>query len=256
MSKPGLKRNLPDLRSLTAARVSLPMTGNSLATSEVLAFELAHAQARDAVHAAFDGKDFASRLHNELPLLGELGIEVLTLRSSAVDRASYLRHPQKGRTLAVESAGLLKKASCDLAITIADGLSALAVERNTIPLLTLLLPRLVEQGWTLGPVTVVQQGRVAVGDEIGEGLGARCGLMLIGERPGLSAADSMGAYLTWEPRVGRTDADRNCLSNIRDGGTRTEEAADRLMALITAARGLSLTGVALKEGTPSSLPER
>jgi len=255
MSDRELKNSLPDLRSLTAARVSLPMSGNSVAMSEVLAFELAHAQARDAVHAAFDGVKFVDRLRNELPLLAGRGVEVLTLRSSAVDRANYLRHPQKGRKLDAASAALLRKLPCDLAITVADGLSSLAVERNAIPLMALLLPRLVDEGWTLGPVTVVQQGRVAVGDAIGEGLGARCGLMLIGERPGLSAADSMGAYLTWEPRVGRTDAERNCLSNIREGGLRVEEAAERLVALLTAARGRRLTGVGLKEGTPTSLSE-
>jgi len=248
MSETGLKRSSPDLRSLTTARVSLLMSGHSVATSEVLAFQLAQAQARDAVHAAFDGAAFATRLHDELPILAGRGIEVLTLRTSAMDRASYLRHPQKGRTLDAESAALLKTTWCDLAITIADGLSALAVERNAIPLLALLLPRLVAEGWTLAPLTVVQQGRVAICDPIGAGVGARCSLILIGERPGLSAADSIGAYLTWEPRVGRTDAQRNCLSNIRDGGLRVEEAAERLMLLITAARARGLTGVDLKEG--------
>jgi ethanolamine ammonia-lyase small subunit len=248
MSETKLKRSSPDLRSLTAARVSLPMSGHSLATSEVLAFQLAHAQARDAVHAAFDGVGFATRLRGELPVLAERGIEVLTLRTSAVDRASYLRHPQKGRSLDAESVALLKATSCDLSITIADGLSALAVERNALPLLALLLPRLVAEEWTLAPFTVVQQGRVAICDPIGAGVGARCSLMMIGERPGLSTADGMGAYLTWEPRVGRTDAERNCLSNIRNGGLRVEEAAERLMSLMTVARARGLTGVDLKEG--------
>ncbi len=180
------------------------MSGHSIATSEVLEFQLAHAQARDAVHAALDAEAFARRLRNELPMLAEQGVEVLTLRSCAVDRASYLRHPQRGRTLDAESAAALKSTPCDLAISVADGLSALAVERNAIPLLAVLLPRLAEAGWTLAPVTVVQQGRVGIGDAIGERLAARCSLMLIGERPGLSAADSMGAYLTWES-AGRTD---------------------------------------------------
>lgn len=248
MSDERLKRTVTDLRSLTAARVSLPMSGHSLATGEVLALQLAHAQARDAVHAAFDAEKFAGRLRDDLPTLAETGTEVLALRSCAADRATYLRHPRMGRELDVDSAGLLKRTSCDLAITIADGLSALAVERNAIPLLALLLPRLGEEGWGLGPITVVQQGRVAICDAIGQGLGARCSLILIGERPGLSAADSMGAYLTWEPRAGRTDAERNCLSNIRSGGLRVEEAAERLMLLMTAARVRGLTGVALKEG--------
>jgi ethanolamine ammonia-lyase small subunit len=253
MTDTGLKRMMPDLRSLTAARVSLPMSGHSIVTSEVLEFQLAHAQARDAVHAALDAEAFARRLRDEVPKLAEQGIEVLTLRTCAVDRASYLRHPQKGRSLDAESAALLKAMPCDLAITIADGLSALAVEKNAIPMLAVLLPRLAEENWTLGPITVLQQGRVGVCDAIGGRLGARCSLILIGERPGLSAADSMGAYVTWEPRAGRTDADRNCLSNIRDGGLNVETAAERLMWLMKTARAMKLTGVALKEGAVNSL---
>jgi ethanolamine ammonia-lyase small subunit len=255
MTDTGVKRATPNLRPLTAARVSLPMSGHSIATSEVLEFQLAHAQARDAVHAALDAEAFARRLRDKLPTLVEQGVEVLTLRSCAVDRASYLRHPQQGRSLHAESAAALKSMPCDLAISIADGLSALAVERNAIPLLEALLPRLAEDDWMMGPVTVVQQGRVGVCDAIGERLGARCSLMLIGERPGLSAADSMGAYLTWEPRAGRTDADRNCLSNIRSGGLNVEEAAERLMWLMKTARAMKLTGVALKEGAVNSLLE-
>ncbi|WP_158788107.1 ethanolamine ammonia-lyase subunit EutC [Granulicella sp. L46] len=255
MTDTGVKRAAPNLRSLTAARVSLPMSGHSIATSEVLEFQLAHAQARDAVHAALDTEAFARRLRDELPMLAEQGVEVLTLRSCAVDRARYLRHPQRGRSLDAASAAVLKSMPCDLAITIADGLSALAVERNAVPLLAVLLPRMAKDGWTMGPVTVVQQGRVGVCDAIGERLGARCSLILIGERPGLSAADSMGAYLTWQPRVGRTDADRNCLSNIRSGGLNVEEAAERLMGLMKTARTMKLTGVALKEGAGASLLE-
>jgi ethanolamine ammonia-lyase small subunit len=253
MTNESVRRASADLRSLTAARVSLPMSGHSVATTEVLEFQLAHAQARDAVHAALDGEEFARRLNEELPLLAELGVDVLTLGTRAKDRASYLRHPQNGRSLDAESAAILKTIPCDLAITIADGLSALAVERNAIPLLAELLPPLVERGWTLGPITVVQQGRVGICDAIGEGLGARCSLMLIGERPGLSAADSMGAYLTWEPRVGRTDAERNCLSNIRSGGLSVEEAAARLIWLLRMARGMRGPGVGLKEGAHSLL---
>jgi ethanolamine ammonia-lyase small subunit len=237
-----------DLRALTAARVALPMSGNSVATEEVLAFQLDHARARDAVHAGLDVAAFARRVRAEIPLLDE---NVLTLRSCAVDRAAYLRHPELGRRLDSASAERLTACGCDVAVTIADGLSALAVERYAIPLLAVLVPRLVAEGWTLGPVTVVQQGRVAVGDAIGEGLGARCGLVLIGERPGLSAADSMGAYLTWAPRVGRMDAERNCLSNIRSGGLGVEEAAERLMGLMKGARAMRLSGVGLKEGVRS-----
>ena len=249
------RRPTHNLRSLTAARVSLPMSGHTIATSDVLELHLAHAQARDAVHTVFDAEAFTRRLSEELPVLQEQGVEVLTVHSCAVDRANYLVDPQRGRSLDAESAAALKPAPCDLAISIADGLSALAVEKNAIPLLAVLLPRLAEAEWTLGPVTVVQQGRVGICDAIGEKLGARCSLMLIGERPGLSAADSMGAYLTWEPRAGRTDADRNCLSNIRSGGLSMEEAAERLMELMKTARAIKLTGVALKEGAVNSLLE-
>lgn len=254
MMDTGLKRGAPDLRSLTKARVSLPMSGHSLATSEVLEFQLAHAQARDAVHATLHASSFARRLQEELPVLEKCGIAVLPMKSRAVDRESYLRHPPMGRALDALSAMTLQPAGRDLAITIADGLSALAVERNAIPLLAELLPRLLAAGWTLAPLTLVEHGRVAICDPIGEGLRARCSLMLIGERPGLSAADSMGAYLTWEPRVGRTDAERNCLSNIRNGGLGVVEAASRLMMLIGAAHAMGLTGVALKEGAANSLP--
>lgn len=244
-----------DLRALTAARVALPMSGHSVATTELLGFQLAHARARYAVHAEFDGVAFARRMREEIPMLTERGVEVLTLRSVAKDRASYLRHPGLGKMLDVASAEMLTPCGCDVMVTVADGLSTLAVERYAIPLLGRLLQRVMEEGWTLGPMTVVLQGRVAVGDAIGERLGARCGLMLIGERPGLSAADSMGAYLTWVPRVGRTDAERNCLSNIRDGGLDVTEAAERLLALMRAARAMRLTGVALKEGAEGLLQE-
>ena len=255
MTDRSLKRAPADLRSLTAARVSLPMSGHSLATEEVLEFQLAHARARDAVHSPLHLPSFARRLRVELLVLQERRIAVLQMKSRAADRASYLRHPQLGRSLDAESAALLQPAGCELAITIADGLSALAVERNAIPLLAELLPRLLAAEWTLAPLTVVQQGRVGICDAIGEGLGAQCSLMLIGERPGLSAADSMGAYLTWEPRVGRTDAERNCLSNIRGGGLGVEDAVARLMWLLQTARAMGQTGVALKEGATDSLLE-
>ena len=235
------------LRDLTPARVSLATTGNTIATDEVLSFQLAHAQARDAVHAELRLPSFAQRLIAELPVLGRGSIQVLQLRSNAPDRAAYLRHPNLGRTLHPDSVGMLRPNSCDLAITIADGLSALAVERNAIPVLAHLLPQLLSDGWSLAPLTLVQQGRVAIGDAIGFRLGAQCSLILIGERPGLSSPDSMGAYLTWSPHPDRTDADRNCLSNIRSGGLSPEIAADRLFRYLQLARATKRTGTSLKE---------
>jgi ethanolamine ammonia-lyase small subunit len=238
----------PNLRDVTPARVSLPTTGDSIAMEEVLRFQLAHAQARDAVHAVLDLSSLAQRLAEELPILREASIPVLKLRSNAPDRVAYLREPNLGRTLSPDSIKLLHLVSCQLAITIADGLSALAIERNVIPVLACLLPKLLENHWSIAPLTLVQQGRVGIGDPIGFALGASCSLILIGERPGLSSPDGMSAYLTWSPQPGCTDAERNCLSNIRSGGLLPEAAADRLFWYLQAARKMQQTGVGLKEG--------
>lgn len=238
-----------DLRDFTPARVSLRTAGHSISTSEVLNFQFAHAQARDAVHATFHLPAFAHRLHAELPILGEASISVLQLQTNAPDRATYLRQPILGRTLHPNSVAQLHPGGSDLAIVVADGLSALAVERNAIPLLACLLPELVGAAWTVAPLALVQQGRVAIGDPIGFHLGASLSLVLIGERPGLSSPDSLGAYLTWHPRPDRTDADRNCLSNIRDGGLSPESAGERLVWYLRTARARQITGTSLKEGS-------
>jgi ethanolamine ammonia-lyase small subunit len=227
----------------------LPTTGHSITTEEVLSFQLAHAQARDAVHAALHLPSFTQRLITELPTLGGVSVEVLQLRSNAPDLAAYLRQPNLGRTVHPDSIALLGPTSRDLAIIIADGLSALAIERNAIPVLAHLLPKLLADSWSIAPLAVVQQGRVGIGDPIGSYLGVSCSLVLIGERPGLSSPDSMGAYLTWSPHQGRTDADRNCLSNIRNGGLAPETAADRLFWYLQVARATRRTGISLKEGS-------
>ncbi len=253
-----IRPSTPNLRELTPARVSLSTTGNSLATSEVLAFQLAHAQARDAVHATLHIPSFTQRLLAELPILTEANIPILQLRSNAPDRPAYLRHPNLGRTLHPDSAAQLHPTHSDLSITIADGLSALAIERNAIPVLAHLLPKLLTANFTIAPITIVEQARVAIADPIGAALGARCSLILIGERPGLSSPDSMGAYITWSPHPTRTDADRNCLSNIRTGGLSPEAAADRLFWYLQAAQAKQQTGIALKEGVlelPVKLPD-
>jgi ethanolamine ammonia-lyase small subunit len=245
-----IRPSTPNLRDLTPARVSLSNTGNSIATSEVLAFQLAHAQARDAVHATLHLPSFTQRLLTELPILTEAHIPILQFRSNAPDRPAYLRHPNLGRTLHPESVAQLHPTHSDLSITIADGLSALAIERNAIPVLSHLLPKLLAANFTIAPITLVQQARVAIADPIGSVLAARCSLILIGERPGLSSPDSMGAYITWSPHPTRTDADRNCLSNIRHGGLTPEAAASRLFGYLQTARANQQTGIALKEGAP------
>lgn len=229
------------LRDFTMARVGLERAGTALATREVLAFQLAHAAARDAVHQPLDrtSLQIACAARN-WPLL--------TLHSAAEDRMIYLRRPDLGRRLDERSRDSLRaSASCDLAVALIDGLSALAVERHALPLLDLLLPLFADAGWSRADLVLVEQGRVAVGDEIGLALHAKLALVLIGERPGLSAPDSLGAYLTWHPTPGRTDAERNCVSNIRLDGLGYRPAADRIFALANEARRRSLTGVALKE---------
>lgn len=232
------------LRALTPARVGLGRTGASQRTRDVLAFQLSHARARDAVHARMETGAVASAIEQVIKEFQP--IEVIRLHSAAADRASYLQRPDLGRKLDPPSRAVLatiNAASSDLEIVIADGLSALAVERHAAALLRALLHPLA--GLTLAPVCIVEQGRVAIGDEIGELLAAQLSLILIGERPGLSSPDSLGAYLTWEPRVGRSDAERNCISNIRTEGLSYPDAAMQIASCITAARRYQLTGVAL-----------
>ena len=218
-----------DLRSFTPARVALGRTGHSLPCAELLRFRLDHARARDAVYEALDP--------------ASLPMPHLLVRSAAPDRATYLRRPDLGRRLHPDTR--LERGDYDAAIVIADGLSAPAVHRHAAPLLSALLPKL--EDWRLAPLTVALQGRVAIGDEIGERLGARLVLVLIGERPGLSSPDSLGVYLTWDPRPGRTDAERNCISNVRAEGLPYELAAHKLHFLMSEARTRKLSGVALKE---------
>ena len=227
------------LRSLTPARVGLGRTGVSLETRDLLSFQRAHAQARDAVHARLE----AAALATDIAKIS--GGSVLRLHSAAMDRATYLQRPDLGRRLDETSRAALHPGNWDVAIIVADGLSALAVERHAPPLLQELLPQI--EGWSLAPIAVVEQGRVAIGDEIGAALGAQLSVVLIGERPGLSSPDSLGAYITWAPRPGRTDAERNCISNIRAEGLSYAQAAAQLAFFLAEARRRQLTGIALKE---------
>jgi ethanolamine ammonia-lyase small subunit len=236
------------LRGLTPARVGLGRTGVSQETRDQLEFQRAHAQARDAVHARLECEALAA-------MLGKISSgEVMRLHSAAPDRATYLQRPDLGRRLDEASRKVLTRTvepgGWELAPIVADGLSALAVERHAAPLLMELLPRL--HGWQLAPICIVEQGRVAIGDEIGLVLGAEISVVLIGERPGLSSPDSLGVYITWAPRPGRTDAERNCVSNIRAEGLSYAQAAAQLVDTVTEARRLRLTGVALKIETRMS----
>ncbi|WP_460354271.1 MULTISPECIES: ethanolamine ammonia-lyase subunit EutC [unclassified Pseudomonas] len=248
MEKPPVDPQNPwlELRRLTPARIALGRTGTSLPTSAQLDFQFAHAQARDAVHLPFDHAGLSAQL-------SERGRETLLLHSAATDRNSYLQRPDLGRKLSDASAQSLRDyaeahpGGVDLAIVVADGLSALAVHRHTLPFLTRLEEQMSADGWSLAPVVLVEQGRVAIGDEIGQLLGAKMVVMLIGERPGLSSPDSLGLYFTYNPKVGLTDAYRNCISNVRLEGLSYGMAAHRLLYLMREACRRQLSGVNLKD---------
>ncbi len=238
------------LRALTAARIGLARTGASLATAPLLDFKLAHARARDAVYEPLD----RARLVSDL---GGLDLPVRTAASAAEDRQTYLMRPDLGRRLAGNAEAALKKDAgrYDVVVVIADGLSARAVQMHARPMLAALLPALRAQSFRIAPLVVVRHGRVAIGDTIATLLGAGCAAVLIGERPGLTAPDSMGAYLTWQPGPQTTDADRNCVSNIRPDGIGYADAAAKLAYLLGAIRARRLSGVQLKDNSDRLLSQ-
>ena len=249
------------LRSFTGARLALGRAGDSLPTREVLDFGLAHAQARGAVLHALD----AAGIEQDL---AASGFESITVQSAARDRAEYLCRPDLGRMLSDGSRSLLNSYNSErnakstaaesavstsqnqrktpfVAFIIADGLSAIAPTRHAVPVLKEIASRL--GGWRIAPIIVATQARVALGDEIGQLLNAEMTVMLIGERPGLSSPDSLGIYLTYRPRIGCTDADRNCISNVRPEGLSYETAAHKLHYLMIEALSLGTSGIALKD---------
>lgn len=232
------------LRAHTAARIALGRRGVSVPTGAQLAFQLAHAQARDAVHLELDGEALARALL-------EQGLASVPLHSAAATRAIYLQRPDLGRRLDDASRARLAAGTTgvDLALVAADGLSALAVQRHAAPFLAVLRARLAPEAWMLSPLHIVAQGRVAVGDEVGQLLQAKAVLVLIGERPGLSSPDSLGLYLTWAPKVGLLDERRNCISNVRPAGLAYAQAAYRLHYLLSQAFRRQVSGVALKDDT-------
>lgn len=245
-------------RTLTLARIQLRRAGSSLATSEALDAAASLAEARDAVHAPLSTAVL-------LPKLKALGLDVLQARSAASNRSEYLRHPARGRQLHEASRERLaayqakNRSAPEIVFVVADGLSAMAAERHSTALLAELLRRLPPHGRNaIGPIVVAEQARVALGDDIGACLHADLVVMLIGERPGMSSPDSLGAYLTWSPQPGRTDAERNCISNIRPDGLAYDVAAGKLAAYILAIRQARLSGTSIKEpagilGPPENL---
>ncbi|WP_336486165.1 ethanolamine ammonia-lyase subunit EutC [Methylobacterium nigriterrae] len=237
------------LSALTPARIGLGRAGSGLPTREVLRFGLAHAQARDAVHLPMESDAIIRDVE-------ALGLTALAAASRAPDRATYLRRPDLGRRLSEESKQALARAAggpVDLALVVADGLSARAIHENAVRLVAAFRPHLKEAGWSLAPVVVASQARVALGDAIGAALKARAVAVLIGERPGLSSPDSLGIYLTFAPRPGRQDAERNCISNVRAAGLPHAEAAFRLGWLLSQALARGLTGVKLKDESDAAL---
>lgn len=233
------------LQPFTAARIARGRVGHSLPTRALLDFQLDHARARDAVYSTLDTGRLLTDLDRVLP-------RPLLLQSQAPDRPTYLKRPDQGRRLGADSWLRLQALPTpttppDLSIVVADGLSATAVNTHVVPLLIQLVPALVDLGWLLTPLCLVQQGRVAVADEVAYALKANATLILLGERPGLTSPDSLGAYLTYAPRPGLTDESRNCVSNIRPDGMPYELAAQKLLYLLTEMRNRKLSGVDLKD---------
>jgi ethanolamine ammonia-lyase small subunit len=243
------------LQHATSARIALGRAGGSLPTRAWLEFKSAHAAARDAVHHPFDAKRLAADI-------AALGVEVMVVNSAAGDRQTFLQRPDLGRRLDDRSRLMLEERrphapreerlhtkredyTWDLAVIVCDGLSALAAHRHAPAVLAPLLPKM--RGWNLAPIVVARFGRVALQDEIGQILGAQLALMLIGERPGLGSPDSLGAYLVYGPRPGNTDANRNCVSNVRPEGLPCDVAAETIHYLLTESRRRRLSGVGLKD---------
>ncbi|RYY33913.1 MAG: ethanolamine ammonia-lyase subunit EutC [Sphingobacteriaceae bacterium] len=232
------------LRKHTSARVGIGRAGNSIPVKQSLAFKLAHAHARDAVYSKLDSEQLTASL-------AQFNLPVLKIESQADYRELYLQRPDLGRFPDEASVQQLQihTGQSDVAIIIADGLSAYAVNSNAVAMLEILLPMLVSAKLTIAPIVLVEHGRVAIGDAVASILNAKLSLVLIGERPGLSSSDSMGAYLTYNPQPGLTDEARNCVSNIRPEGLPHNEAARKLYYLIQQAFRRKISGVTLKDDT-------
>jgi len=232
------------LRATTSARIALGRAGGGLPTREWLDFKAAHAAARDAVHFPFDAEQLAREI-------AQLGVETIVADSAASDRRVFLQRPDLGRQLDERSRYALQQIKgddeIDLAVIVSDGLSAIAAHRQVRPLFEALLPKLRASSWRLAPVIVARFGRVALEDEVGQLLGAQLAVILLGERPGLGSPDSLGAYVVYAPRTGNTDANRNCVSNIRPDGLRHGAAAEMVFYLLNEARRRRLSGVQLKD---------
>lgn len=241
-SKPVISDPWQVLRDYTSARIALGRSGGSAPTRECLDFKLAHARARDAVNEVFEINQLVMEIES-------LGADAICVRSQVPDHTTYLKRPDLGRCLDVESEKILRQHAghYDLVILVSGGLSALAAHRQTKPVLERLLLNLGADRWCLAPIVLVDFARVALQDPVGQLLNAKLALILLGERPGLGSPDSLGAYLVFEPRTGNTDANRNCVSNIRPEGLAPAAAADTLYYLLSQAKQKGISGIALKD---------
>ncbi|MDT3401780.1 ethanolamine ammonia-lyase subunit EutC [Mucilaginibacter terrae] len=237
-----INRRWQNLQQYTAARIALGRTGNSIPLKQSLELKLAHAHARDAIYSHMDVEGLSQAVK-------AYHVPVINVHSCAELREQYLQRPDLGRLLQEQSIQNLQASAgdYDICVILADGLSAEALNENAVPLLNLVLPLLKEAGYKLSPIIFAQQARVALADHVGHHLGAKFSIIFIGERPGLSAADSIGAYLTYNPKPGLTDEARNCVSNIRPQGLPFEVAAQKIFYLVQEAFRLKLTGVNLKD---------
>lgn len=244
------------LREFTSARIALGRSGNSVPTDELLSFQLDHAQAMDAVHCTLNVDSLVAQLSDSYSILKQTLEPPVVVTSKVTDRFMYLQRPDLGRQLdeaswnTLEAIGKEHNAELDLAIIIADGLSSVAIQNHALPVISRLVSLLSgdeEHQWNLAPIAIVKQGRVAVGDDVGECFNAKAVLVLIGERPGLTSPDSMGMYLTWGAKRGSKDSDRNCISNVRPQGLNYDDACQRAFYLLKEARRLQLSGVNLKD---------
>lgn len=244
------------LKAFTNARIALGRTGTAIPLKEVLQFKLAFAYAKDAVYSALNVDELIKELN-------VFNLPIYKLQSRAINREMYLQRPDLGRLLNAKSIELLKEnksenksnINFDVAIIIADGLSAIAMNKHAFPVVELLINELKRLNYAIAPITIVEQGRVAIGDETGYYLNAQMSVVLIGERPGLTSPDSMGAYLTYNPKQGLTDERRNCVSNIRPEGLIYELAAQKIMYLIQESLRLQLSGVELKDNSMVDLSQ-
>ncbi len=241
------KDPLQHLKTFTDARIAIGRVGGSLPTKELLSFRLDQARARDAVHADFDTEALAAELRSL-----DLGLDILHVESNATDHASFLKNPGLGRALKQADKNRLldftqAHVAIDVVLLISDGLSALAVQKNACELLRSLIPILQQKSLTIGPVVIARHARVALQDDVGEALKAKLAVILIGERPGLGSTDSMSAYLVYQPRAGNSDADRNCISNIRASGFAPSSAAAKLAELLQRCLAAKLSGVLVKD---------